>query len=419
MTITVSGQQIQGDRDYQEDSFQILKDVQLADDKTGLLLVLCDGMGGHAGGEVASEIVCDTFRQSFEAAEGEVLVRLELALEQARLAVLSHTQSNPEHQGMGTTIIAVCIVDNNLFWISVGDSPLWLCRQGELTRLNADHSMAPIFDKMVEMGELTAEAAAHDPKRHALRSVVNGEVLRDIDLASEPFILQADDQILLASDGVETLTDSAIISLLNQSKQACDADLETLLAAVSAEKKPKQDNASAILAQISVADEADTVKKEPKEETKCSSKTLLITSFIFLIVIIVYLLVKMAGITTPLTAGHEDKQKVSTENESINNHEPEPEILEPSLEVKSAPNKDSEAKGATETNSGPTLEQIPKVENVPLDENSDAAPPPKQQVEKQQNSSILDLPKAEELGSDAANNELPIQLPNTMKEVKL
>ena len=96
----------------------------------------------------------------------------------------------------------------------MGDSPLWLFRDGRLRRLNADHSMAPVLASLVAAGRMTAEQAATDSKRHALRSAVMGDAIHLVDVSSQPVAVRKTDRLLLASDGLMTLVDEEIERIL-------------------------------------------------------------------------------------------------------------------------------------------------------------------------------------------------------------
>ncbi|HTE80414.1 MAG TPA: protein phosphatase 2C domain-containing protein, partial [Reyranella sp.] len=140
------GAQHQGARPYQEDSWAL---KPLAD--SSLLAVLADGMGGHAGGAVASKVAVDTAVASVEKG-----VSLGAALQAANRAVGAKAAGDRNLTNMGATFVAVTAKDDEMHWVSVGDSPLYLVADGKIERLNADHSMAPQIDAMVARGLLTA-----------------------------------------------------------------------------------------------------------------------------------------------------------------------------------------------------------------------------------------------------------------------
>jgi len=149
---------------------------------------------------------------------------------------------------MGTTLIACVIRGDCLYWVSVGDSPLWVCREGVLQRLNADHSMVPLLDDMVRTGAMDRAAALTDGRRNMLRSAVAGKMLELVDLCEQPWRLQAGDIVVLASDGVETLAGDELVAVLNnpgdKSLQELAGDLMTSIEAIG---HSGQDNASVIL----------------------------------------------------------------------------------------------------------------------------------------------------------------------------
>ncbi|HYR67763.1 MAG TPA: protein phosphatase 2C domain-containing protein [Reyranella sp.] len=187
------GGQHQGARPYQEDSWALRT---LGDGS--LLAVVADGMGGHAGGAIASKLAVEAFVHALEQGGG-----LADGLREANEAVGKGAVGKPDLAGMGATLVAAQVRGDEVRWISVGDSPFFLVSAGKLERLNADHSMAPQIDAMLKRGLLTEEEAVHHPARHTLREAVMGEPLTLIDKGRRR--LGADAKLLLCSDGVQTL----------------------------------------------------------------------------------------------------------------------------------------------------------------------------------------------------------------------
>ena len=234
------GDQIQGERESQEDTFGI---EVFADE---ILFLLCDGMGGHVAGKQASSLAVKEFtRGVFNNITVPIHRRLEDGLVLANKAIQQTVSQSVELKGMGTTLVAVYLSGDSIHWVSVGDSPLWLVRENNIQRLNADHSLAAVFKKLVDVGQMTTQDAANDPKRHALLSSVSGSEIQHIDLRESPFSLQDGDCILLASDGLETLSDEDIIRLVvgNITPEKC---VVQLLDTVKIYQKPQQDNATVI-----------------------------------------------------------------------------------------------------------------------------------------------------------------------------
>ncbi|MEP1445137.1 MAG: protein phosphatase 2C domain-containing protein [Paraglaciecola sp.] len=235
------GDQIQGKRNYQEDTFEI----KAFGDET--LFLLCDGMGGHVAGKQASDLAVEEFTKGFcHQVNLPIPKRLEAGLTFANEAIKLKVLQSNELNGMGTTLVAVHLGRNAIHWVSVGDSPLWLVRDNQLQRLNADHSLAEVLKKFVKLGQITAQQAANDPKRHVLLSSVSGEEIQHIDLRESPFEMRNGDCLLLASDGLETLSAQQIIQQVkdNSEPKKC---VSQLLESVETINKAHQDNATVIV----------------------------------------------------------------------------------------------------------------------------------------------------------------------------
>jgi serine/threonine protein phosphatase PrpC len=237
-----AGDRIQGNRHYQEDDFGFDDDSKSDD----FLMVLADGMGGHKGGAIASNCIIRGFISHYET-KGRVAKRLRKALLQANHQLALKAQSQPELRGMGCTLVSVAIHDKQLEWISVGDSPLWLYRAGKLHRLNADHSMKPFLQEQVQRGVLNPEDVLMHPDRNMLLSAVTGT---RIDLVDQSSIeLYSGDRVLLASDGIFTLSDMEISNILGKPLPAKKL-VNELLDAVEKKGKQTQDNTTALVVQI-------------------------------------------------------------------------------------------------------------------------------------------------------------------------
>jgi len=221
------GGQHQGARPYQEDNWAL---KTLANGS--LLAVVADGMGGHAGGAVASRLVADAVVKAVE--QGRSLVD---GLQAANDAVHAGAVKRQELAGMGSTLVAAVVGGDEVRWVSVGDSPFYLVSAGKLERLNADHSMAPQIDALAERGVITGEEAAVHPGRHTLREAVMGQPLSLIDEGKRR--LPVDARLLLCSDGVHSLGDADIVARSAGSVQA-------LISAALAVRSPHQDNVTVI-----------------------------------------------------------------------------------------------------------------------------------------------------------------------------
>ena len=264
---SVAGGQIQGDRNYQEDAFALkyLPPDQYLPEQGCLMLLLADGMGGHAGGDVASETAIKAFQQGFDQLTPGLAQRFEAGVDAANELIREKQQADPALGDMGTTLVAAIVTGKTLYWVSVGDSPLWLCREGRLRRLNADHSMRPLLLDLVELGRLTEAEALSDSRVHQLRSALYGESIPLIDMNADGYALEDGDRVLLASDGLETLSGPALVEAIDAGGNDTEAMVSALLDAVATVGRPGQDNATVVVCRVGPADteQPETAGKAP------------------------------------------------------------------------------------------------------------------------------------------------------------
>jgi len=241
-----AGRQFTGSREKQEDYYGFCPLTAETDGVDGLLLVLADGMGAYAGGSLASRVVVETFIESFCFSRGGIAERLRNSLRASERGLHEEIARQDENlKKMGSTLVGVIWTPGQLHWVSVGDSGLYLFRGGEVQRLNADHSMAPVIEALAARGEITREEAAHHPDRNALRSAIADRPLELFELRDAPFELEAGDIVLAASDGLGSLSPGALAAQLEiNAAEPADQIATALLKAVEEVGKRKQDNAT-------------------------------------------------------------------------------------------------------------------------------------------------------------------------------
>lgn len=242
---------MRGERERQEDASLFSKIHGKNGNSTGLLVLVADGMGGHTAGERASKLAIKTFVKQFKSGGKTLRNRLNQSMTAANDALARESGRNPELDGMGTTLLAVAVMGNRIQWISVGDSMLYLLRDGALKRLNDDHSFRPFLREMVENGELSEEKAAIHPFRNLLRSALSGTKIELTDSPERPLDLRDGDLIIAATDGLQTLPDEEITSVLNVvANRNARTQAEALLRAVRKRKNKKQDNTTVAIVRV-------------------------------------------------------------------------------------------------------------------------------------------------------------------------
>ena len=242
----------QGARSYQEDAAIVRAGgADQGPQPQALTAVLADGMGGHAGGALASSTACKVFLDAYLASAGDVSARLDDALKRANAAIGECVEENPALDGMGCTLIGTVFGPAGVEWVSVGDSPLFLLRHGEIVLLNEDHSLAPEIDKLAAAGRMTWEDAKADPRRHFLRSALTGADMDLIDRSHRPLALEPGDVVILASDGIHTLSEPDILRVVEENvASGPEAVAGALLEAVEAGGDIYQDNTTVVVVRM-------------------------------------------------------------------------------------------------------------------------------------------------------------------------
>ena len=194
------------------------EDHYLIDESLGLY-VICDGMGGHAAGEVAAERSVslateyirnhrDVLENAGDSPDGyfRVLELAEDATQEASQRLYELACSNSAFAGMGTTMTMLLVVNNKAIMAHVGDSRLYMLRRGELHQLSSDHTLA---NELLQMGGLTPEEAASSRYNHVLTRTIGQQEL--VQVESLLFDLFPGDTCLLCSDGLSNYFDDPAV----------------------------------------------------------------------------------------------------------------------------------------------------------------------------------------------------------------
>jgi len=175
------------------------------------LWLVADGMGGHACGEVASQLAAQTIAEEFSRSK-----KLPEAIEAAHKRIIDAAKSGNGQFGMGTTVVAVTSDDSEYQVSWVGDSRayLWDSHRSRLTQLSEDHSL---MVRLIKSGLISAEDAKVHPQRHMITQCLGSVEIEDISVDSQFGKWQAGQQILLCSDGLsDDVTEQQMASILQQ-----------------------------------------------------------------------------------------------------------------------------------------------------------------------------------------------------------
>jgi serine/threonine protein phosphatase PrpC len=206
------------------------------------LFVIADGMGGAQAGEVASRLAVESFQPGLPDSYPPELGLAELARSaNTRIHELSH--ANAEHAGMGTTLTAVYVGEEEVAVAHVGDSRAYCLRDGELLRLTDDHSLV---DELLRQGRLTPEEAIEHPQRSVITRALGIEGEVEVDTRS--FRAHAGDVYLLCSDGLTTMISEELIAAVLLAHPSLHDGGEALIAA--ANEAGGRDNITVVLLRL-------------------------------------------------------------------------------------------------------------------------------------------------------------------------
>lgn len=188
--------------------------------------VVCDGMGGMAAGNIASETAVQIISAAFEqnlspkATPKMIGSLLQTSIESANAAIYDMAQKTEAYRGMGTTVVSFILKNNIAYIANVGDSRAYLCAGDTLTQITTDHS---VVQSMVESGQLTADEAKHHPNKNIITRAVGVAPALQTDFYE--ILVSAGDLLLLCTDGLTNCVDAdSLLAAATQSEFSTLAD---------------------------------------------------------------------------------------------------------------------------------------------------------------------------------------------------
>ncbi len=246
-------------RDHNEDNYLV--------DKKLCLFVVADGMGGHAAGEVASALAVriiheelkkerETIEQAGAQSRGggkTILHLLELAVQRACAKIHEEARADPSKRGMGTTLSALLFAGSHGYIAHVGDSRIYLLRDGRIQQVTEDHT---VFNELVKRGKLTREQIEKVAQKNAITRAVG--VYERVEVDTLTIEVLPGDQFLLASDGLHGYI--AHQAELEPYFDEADPQAATEGLIELANKKGGKDNITAVLVRLGEGDARDSVR---------------------------------------------------------------------------------------------------------------------------------------------------------------
>jgi PPM family protein phosphatase len=215
------------------------------------LFIVADGMGGHAAGEVASQMAVNVISSELadlnDLAAGDAGTRVSETLRLANRQVFQRTMREVEKTGMGSTASALLLSDTRYLIGHVGDSRVYLVRDGEMRQLTRDHSLV---QEQVDAGIITPEQARHHPQSNVITCCIGMSTEIDPDIISGE--THVGDVFLLASDGLTGMVDDRRLHQLLQSRATPERIVNAMIA--DANNNGGIDNITAIVVKVITAD---------------------------------------------------------------------------------------------------------------------------------------------------------------------
>lgn len=188
----------------------------------GLLIMVADGMGGHSAGEVASRLAVEVVTREYYESSGDPQSALKAAFRKANDTIHKAAEKDESKSGMGTTCTALVLENGTAISAHVGDSRLYLVRNGAIYLMSEDHSAVM---EMVKAGLITLEQARHHPDKNVILRAMGSHPEVEVTTWKEPFPVKAGDSFLLCSDGLYDLVEDEEIKqivLLGEPQSACE-----------------------------------------------------------------------------------------------------------------------------------------------------------------------------------------------------
>ena len=223
-----------------------------------VMLIVADGMGGHAAGEVASSLAVEVISRAYTERDSAIEQALENAFHQANRTIYQAATKNKAQQGMGTTCTALVVIAKTIYFAHAGDSRAYLYKDKRITRITEDHTYV---QELVNNGDITSEQAETHPQRNILTNAMGTKPSLRVDTGKCHVSFDENDRLMLCSDGLyDYLTDDEIAAVMDKESLQDVADHFIN----EAKKRGGKDNITVVLAELSAVTK-ETILKSTRE----------------------------------------------------------------------------------------------------------------------------------------------------------
>ena len=181
--------------------------IETAEINGGLLAILCDGVGGDNGGDLAARIALKSALYFFSASEEiDYLEKIKLAIEESNSFVLNHSSTSRPLKKMATTLEIIYLKDNVVYWGHIGDSRIYQLKSKRLNQITKDHSLV---QKLLDEGYITHKQAANHPQKNVIVKALGDDKIIEPDISKIRLNVNEGNKFFICSDGVSNLVSHA------------------------------------------------------------------------------------------------------------------------------------------------------------------------------------------------------------------
>lgn len=232
--------------------------------KNGLVATVCDGMGGHAGGQTASHVAVEAIKgiltDNYFANPSEAIVA---ACNAANIAVHKRAQEEPALTGMGTTCVMLIMRDGKVYCGCIGDSRIYLVRDGKIRQLTKDQSLV---QQLVDCGEITPEQAERHPRKNVILNAIGIDEMQPATVLPDAILPQAGDCFVLCSDGLSGMVSNATIEQVVNERRTLKLGERAEKLIRLAREAGGLDNITSLLVEFTATPPGNNIASESKPE---------------------------------------------------------------------------------------------------------------------------------------------------------
>lgn len=240
-TIDIGNAQYIGTREKQDDSFGSYQKPY------GVMAVVADGIGGFINGDIASSMTVNTFLKEFK--KGDITGNVNYFFQTSAKTANHEIRKKFEDTPCGTTVVSVIVNKRQMYWYSVGDSNIAIYRKQRLIPVNRKQNVENWLEDQYFSGKINREEAMNHPQKRRLMNYIGYDGFEGGETCDKPVILQKNDMVLLYTDGLETLNQIELETILGEKGEVNDI-AEKVMEVIKQKNVKSKDNATVVIIKV-------------------------------------------------------------------------------------------------------------------------------------------------------------------------